>query len=392
MHDINYSRQNEPIEHYFLSCYEDCLTSLEIIKSIQTPFLLVEEKIVKRNIARIHEYANRHGFAVRPHVKTHKSLDIARMQIDFGAVGIAVAKVGEAEIMAKLGNIDITVAYPAIGPARAEKLAKLSFKQRIRVAADSEYGMNELSNAAVTHNTTIGILVMFDAGLHRCGVSEPERILKLARHAKKHPGLRYDGIQMYLGHLYGNAARDPESFNQINLLWEPAYKALCKAGLRPETVSSGSTPSLENTHLVHHVNEIKVGTYVLNDYFVLKFGHCTLKDCAARVITTVVSDVVSGQVIIDAGSKSLSAKQLLRHENLEMGYIPEYPQARIFRLHEEHGWVDVSQCSNPPNIGQRMSIVPVNVALCMNLYDEFYLYAGNGIVKKEKVDARGCYS
>jgi len=389
MHDINYSNQHESVEHYFLGCCEDCLTSLEIIKSIPTPFLLVEEKIVKRNITRIHEYANRHRFAVRPHVKTHKSLHIARMQINFGAVGIAVAKVGEAEIMAKPGNIDITVAYPSIGPDSAEKLAKLSCKQKIRVAADSEYGMNELSNTAVKHNTTIGILVMFDAGLHRCGVSDPHQIVKLVQHLKTLPGLRYDGIQMYLGHLYGNAAGNPESFNQINLLWEPAYEALCKTGLRPETISSGSTPSLENTHLVHHVNEIKVGTYVLNDYFVLKFGHCTLKDCAARVITTVVSDVVSGRVIIDAGSKALSAKQLLSHENLEMGYIPEYPQARIFRLHEEHGWVDVSQCANPPTIGQRISIVPVNVALCMNLYDEFYFYTIEGTLKKEKVDARG---
>ena len=365
---------------------------LNITKSIPTPFLIVDEDILKRNITRIHEYANRHGFAVRPHVKTHKSLHITRMQIDFGAVGIAVAKAGEAEIMAKLGNTDITVAYPAIGPARAEKIAKLSCKQKIRVAADSEYGLNELSNAADRHNTTIGILFMFDAGLHRCGVSDPHQIVKLAQYLKTLPGLRYDGIQMYLGHLYGDAARDPESFKQINRLWDPAYEALCKAGLRPETVSSGSTPSLENTHLVHHVNEIKVGTYALNDYFVLKFGHCTLKDCAARVIATVVSDVVSGQVIIDAGSKALSAKQLLRHENLEMGYIPEYPEARIFRLHEEHGWVDVSQCINPPRIGQRMSIVPVNVALCINLFDEFYFYTSDGTLKKEKVDARGCCS
>ena len=389
MHDINYSNQHESDKHCFLDCCEDYLTSLEIIKSIPTPFLLVEEKIVKRNITRIHEYANRHGFAVRPHVKTHKSLHIARMQIDFGAVGIAVAKAGEAEIMAKPGNIDITVAYPAIAPDSAEKIARLSCKLNIRVAVDSEYGMNVLSNAAIRHNTTIGILVMFDAGLHRCGVSDPRQIVKLAQHVKTLPGLRYDGIQMYLGHLYGDAARDPESFKQINRLWDPAYEALCKAGLRPETVSSGSTPSLENTHLVHHVNEIKVGTYALNDYFVLKFGHCTLKDCAARVITTVVSDVVSGQVIIDAGSKALSAKQLLSHENLEMGYIPEYPEAQIFRLHEEHGWVDVSQCANPPTIGQRMSIVPVNVALGINLYDEFYFYTSDGILKKEKVDARG---
>jgi D-serine deaminase-like pyridoxal phosphate-dependent protein len=133
-----------------------------------------------------------------------------------------------------------------------------------------------------------------------------------------------------------------------------------------------------------------VGTAILNDYFVLKFGHCTLDDCAARVVATVVSDTVPGQVIIDAGSKALSAKQLLRHETLEMGYIVEFPDARITRLHEEHGWVDVSRCDHQPRVGQRMSIVPVNVSLCINLYNHFYLITRNGKLKKERVDARGC--
>ncbi len=364
---------------------------LNITESVPTPFLLIEEEIVRRNISRIHDYANRHGFAVRPHVKTHKSLCIARMQIDSGAVGIAVAKVGEAEVMAKLGNADITVAYPAVGIARAERLAKLSVKQNVRVAADSEYVMNELADAAAKHNVTIGILVMFDAGLHRCGVADPGEIVKLAQCAETHAGLRYDGIQMYLGHLYGDAARNLKSFERINQLWDPVYEALSAAGLQPGIVSSGSTPSVANTHLVNHVNEIRVGTAVLNDYFVLKFDHCALRDCAARVVATIVSDVVPGQVIIDAGSKALSAKQLLRHENLEMGYIPEYPEARIFRLHEEHGWLDVSHCNRPPRVGTRLSIVPVNVSLCVNLYDHFYLLTRGGILQKERVDARGCY-
>ncbi|NOQ46306.1 MAG: alanine racemase, partial [Desulfobulbaceae bacterium] len=268
---------------------------LNITKSIPTPFLIIKEKIVRRNINRIHDYANRHGFAVRPHVKTHKSLSIAGMQIKAGAVGIAVAKVGEAEVMARLGNVDITVAYPAVGVARAERLARLALKQNVSVAVDSEFVLDELADAAVRHNITIGILIMFDSGLHRCGVTDPRQIVKLVQYAETHSGLRYDGVQMYLGHLYGNAARDPRSFKRINQLWDPVYEALCTTGLHPETVSSGSTPSLENTHLVNHVNEIRVGTAVLNDYFVLKFGHCALKDCAARVVATVVSDVVQGQ-------------------------------------------------------------------------------------------------
>jgi len=347
---------------------------LNITKSVPTPFLLVEEEIVRKNINRIHDYANRHGFEVRPHIKTHKSLGIARMQLGSGAIGV-----------------DITIAYPAVGSTRTERLAKLSLKQTIRVAVDSEYLLNELGSSALKHDTCIGILVIFDAGLRRCGTADPGQIVTLAQHAKTHPGLGFDdGIQMYLGNLYGDAARDPQSFKQINQIWEPVYEALCSAGLQPETVSSGSTPSLENTHLVCHVNEIRVGTAVLNDYFVLKFDHCSLKDCAARVVATVISDVVPGRAIIDAGSKALSAKQLLRHENLEMGFIVEYPDARITRLHEEHGWVDVSRCSRPPRIGERLSIVPVNVSLCVNLYDHFYLITRSGSLQKERVDARGC--
>jgi D-serine deaminase-like pyridoxal phosphate-dependent protein len=359
--------------------------------SIPTPFLLIDEKIVLENIRRIQDYGNRYGFSIRPHIKTHKSLRIARMQLDAGAIGVAVAKVGEAEVMAAIDNLDILVAYPAVGAARASSLARLARKHRVCVAADTEYLMNELANAAARHQTEIGIYVMFDAGLHRCGVAYPRQVVRLAQHAATLKGLRFDGIQIYLGHLYGDAAGSADSFAQVNGLWEPAYEALCTAGLRPPTVSSGSTPSVFNTHLVRHVTEIRIGTAVYNDYFSLKFHHCTLQQCAARVVATVVSDVVPGQVIIDAGAKALSAKQLLRHKDLEMGYVHEYPEARIFRLHEEHGWIDVSRCRQSPRIGQRLSIIPVAVSHCVNQYDGFYLLTRDGELLKECVDARGRY-
>ena len=219
------------------------------------------------------------------------------------------------------------------------------------MAVDTEYLIDELDQAAVEHAATIGILVMFDAGLHRCGLADPEQITRLAGLATARKGLRFDGVQLYLGHLYGDAAESAERFEQINRLWEPAHEALCVAGLEPKIVSSGSTPSLFNTHRVTHVNEIRVGTAVYQDYFSLKFGHCNLDECAVRVVATVVSDVVPGQVIIDAGAKALSAKQLLRNENLEMGFIPDYPRPAFSVSHEEHGWVDVSRCKTPPKIG-----------------------------------------
>jgi D-serine deaminase-like pyridoxal phosphate-dependent protein len=362
----------------------------DLTASIPTPFLLIDEETVRRNICRIQEYGDRHGFAVRPHVKTHKSLRIARMQLETGAVGVAVAKAGEADVMAAIDDLDITVAYPAVGATRAKWLAGLARNHDIRVAVDSDYLMDELADAACRQGTVIGICIMVDAGLRRCGLSDPGQVTRLARHASTREGLRYDGVQIYLGHLYGDAARVSDSFERVNRLWEPVHEALMAAGLRPRIVSSGSTPSVFNTHLVRHINEIRVGTAVYHDYFSLKFHHCTLEDCAARVVATVVSDVVPGQVIVDAGAKALSAKQLLRRETLEMGYLPEYPETRIFRLHEEHGWVDVSRSKTPPRIGQRLEIVPVSVSHCVNQYDAFYLLTQNGL-EKEPIDARGRY-
>jgi len=360
-----------------------------VVPDIPTPCLFIDENRLEKNIGRIHDYAARHEFMVRPHVKTHKSKYITRMQMAAGAKGIAVAKSGEALALAENLGTDITVAYPVLGKHQIKTIADMASRHTIRVAVDSLNLMACLSKAAQESQTRIGIHIIFDAGLHRCGTSDPDDVVALARYAAKAPGLRYDGIQLYLGHLYGDAARNPDHFKQINTLWDPTYQILCRAGLAPEIVSSGSSPSLFNTHLINHVNEIRVGTLYLNDYFELKFNHCKILECAARVVATVISDRVEGQVIIDAGAKALSAKQLLAGENLEMGYVCEYPEAKIFRLHEEHGWVDVSRCKNPPTLGQRISIIPVNIALCMNLFNTFCLAGKNGSLRREPIQARG---
>jgi D-serine deaminase-like pyridoxal phosphate-dependent protein len=148
---------------------ERLMTNDKIKASIPTSFIIVEEKVFRSNIDRIHSYAAQHGFVVRPHIKTHKSLRMARMQLDSGAVGPAVAKVEEAEVMAKLGSIDLTIAYPAVGTTCMQRIAKLSLHQNITVVVDSEYILNELAGEAAKHGTVIGVLIIFDAELHRCG-------------------------------------------------------------------------------------------------------------------------------------------------------------------------------------------------------------------------------
>jgi D-serine deaminase-like pyridoxal phosphate-dependent protein len=228
-----------------------------VAADIPTPSLVIDKNKLKQNIHRVHNYADRHGFKVRPHVKTHKSICITRMQMAAGATGIAVAKTGEARALAENPGTDITVAYPVLGKYQIKTIADMAARHTIRVAVDSRQLMESLSKAAQANQSRIGIHIIFDAGLHRCGTWDPHEVVDLARYASNAPGLRYDGIQLYLGHLYGDAALDPDRFQQINTLWEPTYQALCQAGLAPETVSSGSSPSLFNTHLINRVNEIR---------------------------------------------------------------------------------------------------------------------------------------
>ena len=117
--------------------------------------------------------------------------------------------------MAAIDNLNILVAYPAVGATRARSLARLARHHHISVAADTEYLIDELAAAAGKPKTTIGIFVMFDAGLHRCGVSDPGQVVRLANCAASRKGLHFEGIQLYMGHLYGDAARSDERFDQV---------------------------------------------------------------------------------------------------------------------------------------------------------------------------------
>ena len=136
---------------------------LAATSEIPTPFLLVQKTVLRKNSALIHSYAKQHGLMVRPHVKTHKSLVIADMQMEAGAVGIAVAKASEAETMAPASQNDITVAYPVLGPEPTHRLAKLAQKRDIRIAVDSFQAIDHLSAAASRFDTILGIMVCFDA-------------------------------------------------------------------------------------------------------------------------------------------------------------------------------------------------------------------------------------
>lgn len=354
-----------------------------------TPAVIIDLPIVRRNIDRLAAYGREHKLRIRPHTKTHKSIRFARMQMQAGAVGLTTAKAGEALTMSQAAD-DLFVAYPALDPWRAPRLARLAREKMIRVGVDSAYALDVLSNAARAAGSTIGILVDIDVGLHRTGVQSPADALALAQHVSRKDHVRLDGIMCYPGQIKAPLSEQPAALEPVAHLLQETIELWRRSGLEAATVSGGSSPSAYQSHLVPQLSEIRPGTYIFNDMSMVSCGHASMEDCAARVVCTVISTAVPGKFVIDAGSKTLTQDRRSKDpDTAGFGHVVEYPQARITRLSEEHGEVNASQCAKRPKLGERVHVIPNHICPCVNLQTMVWLRDERGNLEPTEVDARG---
>ena len=362
------------------------------MEALATPCLVVDAAAVRRNLKRLAEYTARHALRVRPHTKTHKSQRMARLQLECGASGLTAAKLGEAEVMARVappnGPADILLAYPAVDEARCSGAARLAAATTLRVAVDSIFAADALSAAARQARSTIGILVDLDVGLGRTGVASPQEALTLAQAVSRCAGLRLDGLFFYPGHIWSRPAEQSAVLERVNARIAETLELWRAHGLQAEIVSGGSTPTAYQSHLVARQTEIRPGTYIYNDMNTVRGGFCAIDDCAARFTCTVVSDAVKGQVVIDAGSKTLTSDRCIPALESGHGFILEYPEATIAKLSEEHGQVDVTRCPRAPRIGERVTVIPNHICPCVNLQDRVW-WQQDGRMESLSIDARG---
>jgi D-serine deaminase-like pyridoxal phosphate-dependent protein len=354
-----------------------------------TPALVIDEQAVERNLKRLADYTKPHGIGIRPHTKTHKSIRMAKRQLHYGAVGLTVAKVGEAEVMAQAGD-DLLLAYPALDPARTGRVAELAKSKTIRLALDSLTSAQALGAAAASAGSTLGVLVDLDIGFHRTGLQSPAAALELAQQVSKIKGLRLDGLFFYPGHVFlKNPADVPAQLKPIADLLQQTIDLWAKNGLQAKIVSGGSTPTAYFSHLIPQQTEIRPGTYIYNDTNCLAVQCCKLEDCAARITCTVISDAVPGKCVLDAGTKTFTSDRNGINPDSGSGYIVEYPQAKIVRCSEEHGEVDLSKCDRHPKLGERVTVIPNHICPVVNLQDVVFLRHADGALEKMPVDARG---
>jgi len=372
---------------------------------LDTPALYVDLDVLERNVKRMQEQCRAWGVALRPHVKTHKIAEIAQMQLDAGAIGITVAKLGEAEVLpgddvlvaypivtvAKLGEAevlpgdDVLVAYPIVKP-KLSRLRELAKTRTLKVAVDSVEVARDLQGKGIE------TLVEIDVGVGRCGAQSPEQAVAIAQ-----------ACSAFQGIFYWPSWLDEAGFQAACGKIDAVLDALAAAGFEAKIVSGGSTPGAAKTPLIPRTTEIRPGTYVFYDASSLAAKVCVEADCALRVLTTVVSTAVPGQCVIDAGSKTFSSDQTVGRGTF--GHFIGRPWT-IRKLNEEHGYVEPHPLTPspfgrggtngesrdgeaPPRVGEKVWVVPSHCCATVNLHDEIW-YGRRGRVEGSwRVAARG---
>lgn len=336
---------------------------------LDTPAILVDLDILEDNIARMQDFSNSQGFELRPHVKSHKSLAIARRQLEAGATGLCVATGSEAQVMAATQATDIMVAYPLVGPRKLERLDELAGDRRLTLVTDSLEVSDGYRRYAKGLGAAIRVLVEVDTGMHRAG-AEPHRVAKVALDIARGEGLEFAGIVTHAGHAHD--VPDPADIAGIARA-EAGTMGMVREeleglGLDVPVVSAGSTLTAPFLRADDGITEIRPGTYVYNDLRTLGRHACTPDTIAASMLTTVVS-VSGSRVTLDAGSKTLTTSS---DPEYGFGSLVDHPAAVFSRLSEEHGVLNLPGAEDALAVGDRVRVLPIHVCVWMDLQPEIY--------------------
>ncbi|HEX8695409.1 MAG TPA: alanine racemase [Longimicrobium sp.] len=357
------------------------------IDGLETPAALVEVERMRANLQKAGDYCRAHGLAWRPHAKTHKVPELAAEQVRAGAVGVTVATPREAEVMAQAVD-DLLLAYPPVGRAKLERLMALRDRVRLTMALDSSEALGGLVAAAREDVRRVGVLVEVDAGMRRVGVQTPEAAVALAREAAGLRGVEYRGLMFYPGHVRAHVREQDAALAALAATVRRFVDALEDAGLAPEVVSGGSTPTFWRSHEIGGLTEVRPGTNIFNDRTTAEIGACAWDEVAYSVLATVVSTAVPGQAVVDAGSKAL-AREELRAEGGGYGALLDRPEVVVKAVSEEHGLLDLSRTGWRPRIGERVRVVPNHVCVSVNLQERLWGVRGDEVVASWDVAGRG---
>ena len=352
-------------------------------RRLDTPAMLVDLDIAEANIASMAAFARRSGLRLRPHLKTHKSLAMARRQLAAGAVGLCAATVGEAAAFAAGGVTDLTLAYPVVGARKLERLAAVCRAADLTLVADSTAVADGYQEVARQAGRTLRVLIEVDTGMGRVGAT-PDAAPGLARHLSGCHGLEFHGILTHAGHAHdaeGQLGVERVAREEAAIMG--AVRAeLERAGHEVAVVSAGSSLTARYLSAADGITEIRPGTYVYNDLRTLACWSCTYEEIAATMLATVIS-VDGTRVVVDAGSKTLTTST---DPVYGQGHLLSRPDGAFTRLSEEHGVLSVDGTPRL-SVGDRVRILPIHACVWSDLQPEVYGIRDGHVVERIRVDA-----
>lgn len=355
-----------------------------------TPAVVIDRRTMRDNLRRMDEFAQIHEVGLRPHIKTHRIRKLALLQMEH-AVGIAVAKVSQAEVMFEAGLDNIQIAAPVMGRDKIERVMALAQKgARMEVAVDTREGAEALSEVSKESGRITDVLVEVDSGLHRSGI-DPGHVYPFALSLSKMEGIKLAGIMTHAGHAY--AARDQRELKIIaraeGELMVSLAARLRQNGIPVEKVSVGSTPTVKYSGAVPGVTEVRVGNYIFYDMTQVALGVASEENCALSVIATVLSRH-GCRAVIDAGSNLLGLDQGAHGVASLSGFgkVVDQPEVVLERLSEEHGILSLPRSSGI-EVGQQLRIIPNHACRVMSNVQKVYLQDKDQVIEELNVAARG---
>jgi D-serine deaminase-like pyridoxal phosphate-dependent protein len=369
----------DSLHEQWLDAYSDQIGRAR--DEVTTPALLLDLDKANRNIATMATKFRELPAELRPHIKVHKSPQLARLEVESGAVGVACATAWEALVMAQSGIDDVLIANQVVHPDKLRAVMDAARLARLTIAVDDPRNVDQLSAGAIDAGVELELLIEIDVGMGRCGVRTKEQALALAEHAAGKPGLRLRGMQGYEGHCMLEPDQDIRfrEARAANAKLIEAVDLLAEHGFPSDDVSAGGTGTYFITGANPRITEVQAGSYTLMDCF-----HGQLVPGGFEVALTVLGTVISRQgntVVLDAGRKSVGIDFVLPP-------MADYPEGQIRYYAEEHALFDFP--GPPPlDLGDRAEILAGYGPTTVNLYDVFHVVENDVVTDIWPVAPRG---
>jgi D-serine deaminase-like pyridoxal phosphate-dependent protein len=364
------------------------------ITELDTPALLIDRRILLDNLQAMQDYAARQGAALRPHAKTHKMPSIAHMQMAMGAAGIAVAKVGEAEVMFEHGLTDILIANEIVGIQKLMRIRHLAEQGAdIVFGVDCPDHIHAAEQIFAQSSCPAKVSIEIEVGENRSGIIRESDFLQLLEMLKQCRHVVFAGLFSHDGNSYFASNKEECHAIALSAMERTVHFARLaeQAGMKPLSVSFGSTPSLMyGFDILPGITELRPGTYALMD---ASQAHAiqSQKCCAATILATVISKPTPERVILDVGAKGLTMQE--RSTGIcstpGKGSLLDFPHVYIHDVYDEHAIIYHREFHDAVSVGDKVRIIPVHICPVCNLYDTAYMIEDSHVIEEIPIACRG---